>query len=131
MKMSLGVKFSLPVILVLTVTFLAGCATNPAVNWDSRVGHYTYSQAVAELGPPDRQARLSDGKSVYKWYVQPPGGTHFNSGMSYYGNNGFGAGSKHRLQLQPTDVAINLRQQRHLAQLVEEQLLKKKLLLWF
>ncbi len=92
MKMNLGVKFSLPVILALTVTFLAGCATNPAVNWDGRVGHYTYSQAVTELGPPDRQARLSDGKSVYKWYVQPPGGTHFNSGMSYYGNNGFGAG---------------------------------------
>jgi hypothetical protein len=91
MKMSLGEKFPLPVILALTVIFLSGCATKPPIDWDSRVGHYTYSQAVTELGPPDRQARLSDGKAVYKWFVQPPGGARFNSGMSYYGSTGFGA----------------------------------------
>jgi hypothetical protein len=92
MKMSLAGKFLLPVILAMTVTFLTGCATKPPVNWDSRVGHYTYDQAVTELGLPDRQSRLSDGKVVYKWFVQPPVAPRFNSGMSYYGNNGFGAG---------------------------------------
>ncbi len=88
-EMNCAAKFTLPVILA--VAFLTGCAT-PPVNWDSRVGHYTYAQAVTDFGPPDRQARLSDGKVVYKWFVQPPVAPRFNSGMSYYGNNDFGAG---------------------------------------
>jgi hypothetical protein len=85
-------RFSLPVILALAVAFLAGCVTIPPVDWNSRIGNYTYYQTVAELGPPARQARLSDGKLVCKWFVQPPLGPRFNSGMSYYGNNDFGAG---------------------------------------
>ena len=89
-KMNRAVKFLLPVILA--VAFLTGCKTPPPINWDSRVGHYTYAQAVTELGPPARQARLSDGKAVYKWFVQPLVAPHFNSGMSYYGSTGFGAG---------------------------------------
>ena len=92
MKMNFAVKFSLPVTLALTVAFLAGCKTPPPIDWNSRVGHYTYDQAISELGLPNRQARLSDGKVVSKWFVQPPVALHFNSGMSYYGNNGFGAG---------------------------------------
>ena len=90
--MNCTAKFSLPVILALAVAFLTGCATPPPVNWDSRVGHYTYAQAVTDFGPPDRQARLSDGKAVYKWFVQPLVAPRFNSGMSYYGSTGFGAG---------------------------------------
>ena len=91
-EMNCAAKFSLPVILALAVAFLTGCKTPPPINWDSRVGHYTYAQAVTELGPPARQARLSDGKAVYKWFVQPLVAPHFNSGMSYYGSTGFGAG---------------------------------------
>ncbi len=49
------------------------------------------SQAVIELGPPARQAKLSDGKLVCKWFVQPPVVSAFNSGMSDYGNTGFAA----------------------------------------
>jgi hypothetical protein len=93
MKATLTVKFSLPVILALAVAFFAGCKTPSPVDWDGRVGHYTYDQAVTELGSPDRQAKLSDGKVVSKWFVQPPVGSRFNSGMAYYGSNhGFGAG---------------------------------------
>ncbi|MGD0207633.1 MAG: hypothetical protein ABSC89_08520 [Verrucomicrobiota bacterium] len=92
MKINLAAKFSLPVILALAVAFLTGCATPPPVDWDSRVGHYNYNQALSEFGLPNRQSRLSDGKVVSKWFVQPPVGPRFNSGMSYYGNNGFGAG---------------------------------------
>jgi hypothetical protein len=92
MKMSPAMKFSLPVILALAVAFLAGCAATPPVDWSTRIGNYTYFQAVAELGPPDRQARLSDGKLVCKWFNQTLTGTRFNGGMSHYGNNGFGAG---------------------------------------
>ena len=92
MKMNLTVKFSLPVILALAVAFGAGCMTTPPVDWNTRIGNYTYFQTVAELGPPARQSRLSDGKLVCKWFVQSPVGPRFNSGMSNYGNNDFGAG---------------------------------------
>jgi hypothetical protein len=91
MKISPAVKFSLPVILALAVAFLTGCATIKPVDWNSRIGNYTYAQAATDLGPPARQAKLSDGKLVCKWFVQPPAGPHFNSGMSAYGNNDFGA----------------------------------------
>ena len=57
--------------LTLTILFLAltnclttGCKTAPKIDWNSRVGNYTYDQAVAELGPPDKSAKLSDGKTV-------------------------------------------------------------------
>ena len=93
MKMHLAVKFSFAVIVALAVAFLTGCKTPPPVNLDSRVGHYTYDQAISEFGLPNRQSKLSDGKVVSKWFIQPPVGPRFNSGMSYYGSNhGFGAG---------------------------------------
>src|ERR1035438_7357832 len=92
MKMNPVVKFSLPGVLLLAITLVTGCATTKPVDWNSRVGHYTYNQAISEFGLPNRQTKLSDGKVVSKWFVQPPVGPRFNSGMSYYGNNGFGAG---------------------------------------
>ena len=90
MKMNLALKFSLPVILALAVALVAGCVSTPPVDWNSRVGNFTYPQAVAELGRPDRQLQQSDGKMVYKWFVQP----HVpppNTGMSYHGETTFGA----------------------------------------
>ena len=69
--------------------FVNGCATAPPVDWNSRVGHYTYAQAVNELGPPNRQSRLSNGATVLKWFRQPGGPAAMpNNGM----NNGFGVG---------------------------------------
>ncbi len=59
------------------------------MDWDSRVGHYTYDQALADLGSPSRQMRLSDGNMVYKWSAQPKVGNNLNTGMSYYGSTGF------------------------------------------
>jgi hypothetical protein len=47
------------------MTLIAGCATK--VDWASRVGKYTYDQAVTELGPPDKQAKLDDGTIVADW----------------------------------------------------------------
>jgi len=60
MKMRPAMKFLLPVILALAVAFLAGCTTTPPVDWNTRIGNYTYAQAVTELGPPARQARLNN-----------------------------------------------------------------------
>jgi hypothetical protein len=89
MKMNPALKFSLPVILSLLAAFLTGCTTTPPIDWSSRVGHYTYDQAVAEFGRPSRQARLSDGATVYKWSAQPAATPNLNTGMSYYGSTGF------------------------------------------
>ena len=44
----------------------AGCATGPKIDWAARVGHYTYDQAVLELGPPDKVAKLNNGVIVAK-----------------------------------------------------------------
>jgi hypothetical protein len=93
MKMNPVVKFSLPAVLLLAITLVTGCATTKPVDWNSRVGHYTYNQAISEFGLPNRQTKLSDGKVESKWFVQPPAGPRFNSGMAHYGSNhGFGAG---------------------------------------
>jgi hypothetical protein len=50
--------------------FFAGCQTTPKVDWTSRVGIFTYDQAVVELGPPDRSATLADGVIVAEWLTQ-------------------------------------------------------------
>jgi hypothetical protein len=97
----------LPVVLSFAVAFVTGCATTQPVDWNSRVGNYTYAQAINELGPPNRQSRHSDGATEFKWFTQPIGGTGFGTGVPNNGmNNGFGAGqnispgfSNHYLQL--------------------------------
>ena len=92
MKATLAVKLLRLVVLSLALSWLTGCAAPKPIDWNSRVGSYTYQQAVAEFGQPDRQARLSDGKVVYKWFAQPQVSPTVNSGMSYYGSTGFAAG---------------------------------------
>ena len=49
---------------------LAGCATVPPIDWSARVDHYTHDRAVADMGPPDKSARLTDGVLVAEWLVQ-------------------------------------------------------------
>jgi len=66
-----------------------GSQTMQVIDWNSRIGNYTYQQAVAELGLPNRKVRLGDGKVAFKWFIQPTGSPRFNHGMYYYGNNGF------------------------------------------
>lgn len=54
-------------LLVLALGLLVtGCATS-RVNWASRVGLYTYDQAVVDYGPPDKVAKLTDGSTVAEW----------------------------------------------------------------
>jgi hypothetical protein len=48
---------------------LAGCATQ-RIDWASRIGSYSYDQAVVDLGPPDKYAKLSEGTAVADWLVQ-------------------------------------------------------------
>ncbi|MGB8368071.1 MAG: hypothetical protein ACLPYZ_09915 [Limisphaerales bacterium] len=77
-----GGKWLAPTLAALA---LAGCVT-PTIDWSARVGNYTYDQAVMELGPPDKSAKLTDGTVVADWlthhaqtivapepYFAPPG----------------------------------------------------------
>jgi hypothetical protein len=54
------------VTLAALAVLLAGCAT-PHIDWASRVGGYTYDQAVLDIGPPDKYAKLSDNTVVAEW----------------------------------------------------------------
>ena len=51
---------------LLAALLLTGCVTQK-VDWRARVGNYTQDQAIAELGPPDESAKLSDGSVVDEW----------------------------------------------------------------
>lgn len=69
---------------LLLIFFVAGCATR--IDWSSRVGHYTYDDAVLELGPPDKQARLEDGTLVAEWLTRRGyTRTHSPIGYGYHG----------------------------------------------
>ena len=58
-------RFPLRLFAAATLLF-TGCATNQ-VNWDSRVGNFTYDQAVAQLGMPDHTTTLPDGRTAADW----------------------------------------------------------------
>jgi hypothetical protein len=62
-----GLSFRMACGLCLAL-WAAGCAT-AKVDWNGRVGHYSYEQAVLEMGPADKQAKLADGVIVAEWLV--------------------------------------------------------------
>jgi len=77
---------------VLLLGLWAGCASTPKVDWDTRVGNYTYDEAVKELGPPDRFAQTGDGTTVAEWFLKYGPTFSFGFGMSSFGPHG-GVGS--------------------------------------
>ncbi len=54
---------------VLLLLLSVGCASTK-IDWSSRIGNYTYDQAVIELGPPDKYAKLTDGTVVAEWMTR-------------------------------------------------------------
>jgi hypothetical protein len=78
-------------LLVLGAAFFVGCSTTKPIAWNSRVGTYTFDQAVTELGPPDKQAKLSDGRTVAKWITHRSGGSGISVGTGFY-TGGVGVG---------------------------------------
>jgi hypothetical protein len=79
-------NFALTTLLfALTAILIAGCATH-RIDWAGRVGHYTMDQAVVELGPPDKQAKLTDGQTVAEWITRYSGGSSVIVGGGYYHN---------------------------------------------
>jgi hypothetical protein len=55
--------------LLAGLLLLAGCATSK-IDWKARVGNYTYDQAVTEMGPPDKYAKLTSGTIVADWLTR-------------------------------------------------------------
>jgi hypothetical protein len=56
-----------------------GCESYGRADWKSRVGTYTYDDAVKELGPAERKETTSDGVLVAEWLLSEPrvyGTTH-------------------------------------------------------
>lgn len=60
--------FQLALLASLTL-LLASCSTVPKIDWDSRVGSYTFDAAVKEMGPPEKSAPLTDGSRVADWLI--------------------------------------------------------------
>jgi len=71
--------------LFFVAAWLTGCATTPQIDWNSRVGVYSYDQAVIDMGPPDKSARLSNGATVVEWKTST--GRYYSSPapFGYYG----------------------------------------------
>jgi hypothetical protein len=82
--------FLLAMVVAALGFVFAGCSSSkPKVDWNARVGNYTYDQAVTELGPPDKSATLSDGKTVASWVThRSSGGTGLSIGTGFYGGGG-------------------------------------------
>jgi hypothetical protein len=78
------------VVVICFGLLLTGCSTSK-LDWAARVGHYTFDQAIVELGPPDKQATLSDGTLFADWMTRrggvrhAPVGPHYTRGLSCYG----------------------------------------------
>ena len=72
MGRSIRYSFSLATGISLLAWILGGCATTKPVNWEGRVGEYTFDDAVLEMGPPDKAAELTDGTKVTEWTDRSP-----------------------------------------------------------
>ena len=74
--------------VLIALFMLLGCSTTKKVDWNTRVGNFTYDQAVAELGPPDKQATLSNTNTVAEWITRRSGGSSISFGTGFYGSGG-------------------------------------------
>lgn len=63
---SVRTVFSWVICLGLLAFLGTGCASR-RLDWQARVGTYSYDDAVREMGPPDKSAKLTDGSMVADW----------------------------------------------------------------
>ena len=77
---------------LIVLVFLAGsCASGQKTNikridWGSRIGTYTYEEALAELGEPDVMDESSEGK-IAEWVLRRTPMVSFGFGL---GTGGYG-----------------------------------------
>ena len=79
-------NFALLLCSVLAAVFV-GCATH-RVDWSARIGTYTYDQAINELGPPDKQAKTTDGRTVAEWITRYYANNSVIVSSGFYGRSG-------------------------------------------
>jgi len=73
--------------MAMVLALCAGCVTR--IDWQARVGTYSYDQAIIELGPPGKSAKLTDGTVVADWMTQRSQVFIVNNGPYYpYGEVG-------------------------------------------
>ncbi len=70
------------------ILLASGCTKKPKIDWNSRVGSFTYDQAVIELGPPDRMTEISDGGKVADWVTGRTSSPRMSFGFGSYGSSG-------------------------------------------
>jgi hypothetical protein len=70
---------------LLVLGLMGGCATTPRVDWDSRVGNYTYDQAESQLGQPIHHEARADGSQSAEWITERgnAGSVGFGMGAAY------------------------------------------------
>ena len=69
---------------LFTIALLfVGCASQ-RIDWSARVGSYTFDQAVLDMGPPDKQAKLQDETLVAEWLTRRGGYSPSYIGPAYY-----------------------------------------------
>jgi hypothetical protein len=110
-RINLATKFSLLAVISLIGAFLIGCKSTPPVDWNSRIGTYTYDQAVVELGPPDKQAKLDNGQMVAEWITRRNGGSSLSIGTGFFsggGGSGVGVGVGQSVGIGPGDKVLKL-----------------------
>lgn len=73
------------------VSVFQGCASS-RVDWAGRIGTYSYDDAIRELGPPDKSAKLSDGSTVADWLTSRGGRTVTSYGRYHYPYGAYGMG---------------------------------------
>ena len=63
---------------------LLGCfsrpSREPSLDWNTRIGNYTYQQAMTDLGPPDIVGESAEGKTA-EWILNRSPGVVFGLGM--------------------------------------------------
>ena len=56
-------------------------STLAQADWNRRVGHLTYEQAIAELGRPTSSMNLAEGIRTAEWYMRRGCSGSVGSGM--------------------------------------------------
>ena len=72
-------------VIALAALILTGCAS--PVDWNARVGVYTYHQAVSDYGRPISVTTLKDGSTMAEWK------TRRSAAIAAPGPNLYGPGS--------------------------------------
>ncbi len=97
------------ILLALASFIFAGCSSTPKVDWNSRIGNYTYDQAVTDLGPPDKTARLSNDNTVADWITHSHGGgLGFGVGTGFFSGGGTAVGTGVSTSTGYTDRVLRL-----------------------